>query len=168
MAVPCLQAAACASVRTSLDSRDGRDAGNPWTSAQTPQAGVCRPARAGTQLTLVPIPGCSLRFLEFPNISEPRAGVQEGRGTTGARASTADRGPPRKPEPQKGGALSAPQRPEAGTPATRAGEEGSGQTLWNRAPTADTHALPWEQHRPRAPVHSAPQEQRLPGGGGSI
>lgn len=59
----------------------------------TATPGVCGPARAGAQLTLALIPGCSLRFQEFPKISRPRTGVQEGRVTTGSQASTADLDP---------------------------------------------------------------------------
>lgn len=112
-----------------------------------PQAGVCRPARAATQLTLAPIPGCSLRFQEFPKTSGPRAGVQEGRVTTGSRAATADHDPTpgnqshRKPGPSAPSGQSRNARHSG-----RLGRQRSGTRA--PRPTADTRALPWEQLRP--------------------
>lgn len=123
----------------------------PGTCAQPPQAGACRPARAETQPTLAPIPGCSLRFQEFPKISGPRAGVQEGRVTTGSRASTADHDPTpgnqshRKPGSERPPAARSRNARHSG----RLGRQRSG-TLAPR-PRADTRALPWEQLRPPEP-----------------
>ena len=98
-----------------------------------PQAGVCRPARAATQLTLAPIPGCSLRFQEFPKTSGPRAGVQEGRVTTGSRAATADHDPTpgnqshRKPGSERPPSGQKPERPPLG-PVRKAAVRDAGTT----------------------------------------
>ena len=125
--------------------------GEPGTCAQPPQAGVCRPARARTQPTLAPTPGCSLRFLEFQTSLGP--GLAS-RREEGPQAPGLHRTPwsPRKPEPQKGSALNAPQRPEAGTPATRPVRKAAVR----HAGTADTCTSSAQgAATPPSPVHSA-------------
>ena len=115
----------------------------------TATPGVCGPARAGAQLTLAPVPGCSLRFQEFPKISRPRTGAQDGRVTTGSQASTAglDPTPAGNQSHRKQGSARPPAaRSRNARHSGRLGRQRSGMLEPGLA--AEARALPREQRRP--------------------